>query len=294
MATPTCVHPTPEALLPVFRSCFTRATIKQLLRTTSPNPRFYWRVFTPLVLLWCLILQRLQHDHSADALVSHLHTGAADALDPDDPHLQPLSKRLHSESTSAYAQGRARLPLSLIQAVNRHLVQTVQAWVAATPTPPTWKGHAVRLFDGTTFRLAPTPDLVSTYGQARNQHGDGYWVIVRSVASFCLFTQQCCGVVEARPTTSESALARPCWKQIHPTPSLSATATLGFTAWRRSRTHCSNMCCCAVKRVRRVPCCAPRATVARSPPAWIGRCSGRAALTPRSIRPCQARRCPVA
>lgn len=208
MATSTCVHPTPEELLPVFRACFTRATIKRLLRSTAPNPCFYWRVFTPLVLLWCLILQRLQHDHSADAVVSHLHTGAADALDPDDPHLQPLSQRLHSESTSAYAQGRARLPLSLIQAVNRHLIQTVQAWVAATPTPPTWKGHAVRLFDGTTFRLAPTPDLVATYGQSRNQHGDGYWVIVRSVASFCLYTQQCCGIAEAHPTKSESALTR--------------------------------------------------------------------------------------
>jgi hypothetical protein len=64
------------------------------------------------------------------------------------------------------------------------------------------------LLDGTTFRLAPTPDLVTTYSQARNQHGDGYWVIVRSVASFCLYTQQCCGLAEDRPTTSESALAR--------------------------------------------------------------------------------------
>jgi Transposase DDE domain len=208
MTTPTCVHPTPEELFPVFRACFTRATIKRLLRSTAPNPLFYWRVFTPLVLLWCLILQRLQHDHSADAVVSHLHTGAADALDPDEPHLQPLSQRLLSESTSAYAQGRARLPLSLIQAVNRHLVQTVQDWVAAMPTPATWKGHAVRLVDGTTFRLAPTPDLVSAYGQSRNQHGDGYWVIVRSVASFCLYTQQCCGLAEARPSISESAMVR--------------------------------------------------------------------------------------
>ncbi len=205
---PVCAHPTPEELLPVFRTCFTRATIQHLLRATAPNPQFYWRVFTPLILLWCLIVQRLQHDHTGDAVVSHLHTGAADALDPADPHVQPLSQRLRSESTSAYAQGRARLPLSLIWAVNRHLIQTVQAWAAATPTPSTWKGHAVRLLDGTTFRLAPTPELVTTYGQARNQHGDGYWVIVRAVASFCLFTQQCTAATEAAPTVSESAMTR--------------------------------------------------------------------------------------
>lgn len=206
--TPTCVHPTPEDLLPVFRICFSRASVQQLLRQTTPTTTFYWRVFTPLIVLWCLIFQRLNPDHHGDAVVSHLHTGAADALDPADPHEQPLSRRLTSESTSAYSQGRSRLPLAVLQAASRHLVQTVRGWLAASPEPPTWKGHAVRLLDGTTFRLAPTPQLVTTYGQARNQHGDGYWVIVRSVASFCLYTQQCCGLAEDRPTVSESALAR--------------------------------------------------------------------------------------
>lgn len=208
MAAPTCVHPTLEDLFPVFRSCFTRATIRQLLAQSAPTTTFYWRLFTPLIVLWCLIVQRLQADHTGDAVLSHLHSGAADALDPDDLHPQPLSQRLRSENTSAYTQGRERMPLALLTAARRQMVQTVQAWLADTPTPPHWKGHAVRLLDGTTFRLAPTPDLVTTYGQARNQHGDGYWVIVRSVASFCLFTQQCCGLAEDRPTTSESALTR--------------------------------------------------------------------------------------
>ncbi len=35
----------------------------------------------------------------------------------------------------------------------------------------TWKNHAVRLLDGTTFRLKQTPDLVKTYGQASNGRG---------------------------------------------------------------------------------------------------------------------------
>ena len=208
MATPTCVHPTLEDLFPIFRTCFTRATIEQLLRQSAPTTTFYWRLFTPLIVLWCLMVQRLNADHTGDAVISHLHSGAVDALDAADPHAQPLSQRLRSESTSAYAQGRARLPLAVIHAASHHIVQTVRAWLADTPTPPSWKGHAVRLLDGTTFRLAPTPELITTYGQARNQHGDGYWVIVRSVASFCLFTQQCCGLAEDRPTTSESALAR--------------------------------------------------------------------------------------
>ena len=205
---PVCVHPTPEQLLPLFCTIFSRATLRQLLRESAPTTTFYWRLFTPLILLWCLIFQRLTADHSDDALVSHLHTGAADALDAADPHLQPLSKRLQSENSSAYVQGRARLPLTLLWALNRHLLQTVRSWLLDTPSAPSWKGHGVRLLDGTTFRMAPTPDLIRTYGQARNQHGDGYWVIVRSVAAFCLRTHQCTAVSEAAPTTSESALAR--------------------------------------------------------------------------------------
>lgn len=208
MTTPTCGHPTLEELLPVFCTCFTRATIRQLLAHSAPTTTFYWRLFTPLIGLWCLIVQRLQADHTGDAVLSHLHSGAADALDAADRHPQPRSPRLISESTSAYTHGRERMPLALLTAARRQMLQPVQAWLADTPTPPHWKGHAVRLLDGTTFRLAPTPDLVQTYGQARNQHGDGYWVIVRSVASFCLFTQQCCGLADDRPTMRESALTR--------------------------------------------------------------------------------------
>ena len=208
MAIPTCVHPTLEELFPVFRTCFSRTAIRQLLAQSAPTTTFYWRLFTPLIVLWCLIVQRLSADHTGDAVLSHLHSGAADALDPDDLHPQPLSQRLLSENSSAYTQSRQRIPLALLTAARRQVVQMVQAWLADTPTPPHWKGHAVRLLDGTTFRLAPTPDLVQTYGQARNQHGDGYWVIVRSVASFCLYTQQCCGLAEDRPTSSESAMTR--------------------------------------------------------------------------------------
>src|SRR5215210_8371419 len=119
-AHPPCLRPTPEEVLPLFRSLFSRPLLKQWLAevtSTSPTPlpRLYWRLFTPLIVLWCLIMQRLQADQTDDAVVSQLHTGAADALDAHDPHPQPLSQRLHSESSSAYAQARARLPLAVLR-----------------------------------------------------------------------------------------------------------------------------------------------------------------------------------
>ena len=220
-STPPCVRPTPEEVLPLFRACFSRPLLQGWLQAhrtaqSPPPPHLYWRLYTPLVVLWCLILQRLQADHTDEAVVTHLHTGAADALDPHDPHQQPLSQRLRSESTAAYVQARARLPLTLLQRASAHLVAHVQATLAAPAPAATWHGHPVRLLDGTTFRLAPTPALVAAYGQARNQHGDGYWVVVRSVASFCLHTHLCTAVTEAAPTTSESALVHPVMAQEAP------------------------------------------------------------------------------
>ncbi len=85
----------------------------------------YWRLLTPLIILWGLIMQRLSADHSCDGIVSHLHTGAADGLDPYDEHEEPLSKRLESESSSGYVQGRNRLPLMVIKGGLKYIATVI-------------------------------------------------------------------------------------------------------------------------------------------------------------------------
>jgi hypothetical protein len=162
------------------------------------------------VILWGFIFQRLNADHTCDAVVSHFHTGAADGLAPVHPTAGPLSRRLISESTSAYVQGRNRLPLAVLQAALQHVYQVLLGWLQAAPKPATttWKGHALRWLDGTTFRLAPTTALLAEYTPAANQTGRTYWIIVRSVAAFCGFTQAVVGYAEAATTTGEAALVR--------------------------------------------------------------------------------------
>ena len=213
MPTILCVRPNPAELLPVCAEVFSRSVLKQLLADAQITA--YWRVLTPLVILWALIYQRLNADHTCDAAVSYLRQGGADTLDPDDPHPQPLSRRLKSESTSAYVQGRQRFSLAVVHAALGVVLRCVQTWLAAESATPaqTWHGHAVRLLDGTTFRMRPQGDLVTTYGQAKSQRGASYWVVAKSVAAFCLHTRLCVGYAEGSQQMSEPALASSVMRQ---------------------------------------------------------------------------------
>jgi hypothetical protein len=88
--------------------------------------RFYIRLFTPLLILWGFIYQRLNFDHTTDAAVSYFTSGAVDHL--DNQHNKPLSERIQSESNAAYCKGRQRLPLSLLQKSLLHRRYPAMAW----------------------------------------------------------------------------------------------------------------------------------------------------------------------
>jgi len=208
MTTTPCFKPRPADVLPLYQQLFPRRILKALIRARGVT--LYWRVLTPVVVLWGLIYQRLNADHTCDAVVSYLRSGASDDLDPADRHDVPLSQRLRSASTSAYVQGRQRLPLAVVHAALSTVAHQIETWL--WPSEPgaaeaKWHGRRVRLLDGTTFRMRPGGDLVTTYGQAPNQHSRGYWVVVKSVAAFCLHARLCLSYAEGPQTTSEPALA---------------------------------------------------------------------------------------
>lgn len=204
MTTPDpMIHPTPEMLVPIFGECFSRPILRRWIAVAHLPYRLYWCIFTPLLTLWCLVIQRLNADHTLDAVVSHLHTGAADHLDP---HADPVSARLTSESTSAFSQARKRFPLALAQWAIREVWRVLTGQLPADQQ--TWKGQRVRLLDGTTFGLLATDDMDQAYGRAANQHGLSSWISVRSVAAFCLYTQLMIGYHEGPETTSEQAMVR--------------------------------------------------------------------------------------
>lgn len=216
-------RPSAGDLLPLYQELFSRPVVKSYLQAAQSHLR--WCLLTPLVILWGLVFQRLADDHTTDAVVCHLRAGGADDLDPDPRHAEPLSRRLRSESNSAYVQGRNRLPLAVLHGA----LARVDQWLAAQygPETLTWKGHAVRVLDGTTFRMPARPALVKAYGRAAGRRGVSEWVVAKAVVAFCLHTQAAIAYAAGPGTTSEGALTRPVMAQ-DPVPNSVYLADRGF------------------------------------------------------------------
>jgi len=192
--------PSLPELLPVFENLLPLPLLRGWIQASGK--RFYERIFTPLILVWCFLFQRLNEDHTCDAAVSHVASGAVAPLDTQ--HQEPPSQRIQSESTAAYSKGRKRLPLSVLQEALRHTGQGIRQWRAGDGL---WLGHCVGLLDGTTVLLRPEPELVAHYGRHQARGKETYWVVMRVVAAFCLCTGALLGVAEGALHLSEQALA---------------------------------------------------------------------------------------
>lgn len=193
--------PSIPQVFPTFKELVPAEAVQAL--TKASDKRFYERLYTPLIVVWCFIFQRLNADHSLDAAVSHVRSGAVDYL--DNQHEVPISERVESESTAAYAKARKRLPLAVLEGVVGHLAEAAERCLGERAR---WHTHPVALLDGTTLLARPEPELVNRYGQARNQHGTAYWVVIRVVATFCLHTASLLSVADGSQFESEQALAK--------------------------------------------------------------------------------------
>jgi hypothetical protein len=201
--------PSIQHVLPTFQKLFPAETVRALAKASGK--RFYERLFTPLLTVWCLMFQRLNADHTLDAAVAHVGSGAVDHL--EDRHEEPVSARIVSESTAAYSRSRKRLPLSILAGVVQHLAQAAEQCLEDGAR---WHSHPVALLDGTTLLARPEPELVDRFGQAQNQYGAAYWVVIRVVAAFCLHTASLLSVADGSQRESEQALVKPVLAQLVP------------------------------------------------------------------------------
>jgi hypothetical protein len=189
---------TPERVWPLVGRYLPATLIEQWLIRLSL--RFYRRLYTPWVVVWGFIYQRLHADHTCDAFVSYLTSGGATALGlGTSNHGQPLS-----ENTAAYCKARQRLPSTVAKLVVQHIAQVISSDVA---TAGQWQGRQVNLLDGSTVRLPAEEELLVYYGQPSGQHGKSHWPRMRVVAAFDLFSGAVTGTASGPYRPSEHALA---------------------------------------------------------------------------------------
>jgi hypothetical protein len=137
-------------------------------------------VYTPWVVVWLLVYQRLRANASlADAVAELLRS--TDILPPN----RRVHARALSANTGAYSRARARLRTDIPEAVADHVFGTL---VAATV--PSFGSRRAFVVDGTTVTLPPTAELRTAFPPATNDVGTSawpvwHWVVAHELASGC-------------------------------------------------------------------------------------------------------------
>ncbi len=145
-------------------------------------------MYSPLVVLWLLVAQRLHGGASLEAAVIELLQGLPASFWP-----QPCKRirdwrargKTPSSNTGAYNQARQALPLSIVEKSCDHIFEQLVAQMS-----PSVAAGSLRTFllDGSSMRTAHTPLLCKTYPPGSNQHGESHWPLIRVVVAHDLQT----------------------------------------------------------------------------------------------------------
>jgi hypothetical protein len=164
---------TPAQLLLFFVQLLPLEALRQLPALKAQ--RFYRRLFDPLVTLWYLLFQRLNCDHSLEAVLTDARNGGADQIN------KKLSAGLISDSTCSFSDARQRMPWPFLLEVLSLLGRKI---IGLSPTT-LWHGLVIALLDGSTVRLRSYPGMAKVFPPNANQHRRPYWCLMRVVVCFC-------------------------------------------------------------------------------------------------------------
>lgn len=180
-------------------------------------------IYTTMVTIWMMILQRLGGGKSLAAAVKEVLAG--------DRALLPDNKRLRegtlSETSGAYANARKRLNVETVAFFADHVSDSL-----IDTSPPLFKGRRAFILDGTTITLEPTPELKAAFPPATNQHGESVWpvallLVAHELQSSCALPPEI-GAMYGEHNTSEAKLAKAVAKRMPPGSIALADSTYGI------------------------------------------------------------------
>lgn len=142
-------------------------------------------VYTPWVVTWLMVHQRLRAGGTLQQAVGDLHGIPEDLL----PDCRRIREETVSAATGGYSRARKKLGLAVVE---RAADEAFASRVA--DAPPAWRGRRVFILDGTTLSLPTAPNLKRPFPPASNQHGQSPWHLAHLVAAHELG-----GTAAARP-----------------------------------------------------------------------------------------------
>lgn len=166
-------------------------------------------VYTTMVTLWMMVLQRLGGGKSLCAVVKDVLAYNRDLL-PDNRRVREATL---SEGSGAFSQARSRLREDTVEYFANRVCDSLIA------SSPLWiEGRRAFIIDGTTITLAPTDELRAAFPPAPNQHGESVWpvallLVAHELHSSCALPPEI-GAMYGENNTSEAQLARRLFSRI--------------------------------------------------------------------------------
>jgi putative transposase len=196
-------HPNSESIFQLYEQVAPASLFRLLQRDCDRKVRT--GIFTARVVLWMMMMQRLQPKGTLASSVMQLVEGRFDRL------LSPCKRvreRNIASSTGGYCQGRQHLSKLLVNAVNNESMERLRQRLLEGQTGD---ARRVYLLDGSTLQLEHEADLMAAYPLTHNQHGKSHWPILRIVVLHDLQTglaeRPYWGPMNGRKAVSEQALA---------------------------------------------------------------------------------------
>ena len=145
-------------------------------------------LYSALVVLWLLVLQRLYGGVPLQAAVLELLRGLPANFWP-----RPCKRmrdwqqhgKLPSSHTGAYNQARQALPLFVVQQASDRICAQLTAEMAGRAPASAPRAF---LLDGSSVRLAHTPALCRSYPPGSNQHGETHFPLLRVLVAHDVYT----------------------------------------------------------------------------------------------------------
>jgi hypothetical protein len=154
----------------LYQRCISSGVVEYLQKQAKVKVR--QSIYTTAVVIWLMILQRLQPRGTLASSVEALLAGAADGLLSRCGRAQ---QKQVSRGTGGYSHARQRLPKLLCRQVAAELVTRLREMLGAGGERPWY------LLDGSSLELEASPSLRKVYPPAENQHGRAHWPVLRIV-----------------------------------------------------------------------------------------------------------------